>query len=153
MVYDLIPAENVTLNKLLGLLKSAYIDAEIGNNDFIRIRILNEQCFLIIDDDNNHRIELIDFLSCALDETRYEEIVRKAYSINRSFNYCKFKLDQLDKDEDEKHNFRVIVEWHLRFNKGLNFHQLVDDIHFYMQIKKLVFQDFVEFVKESDLLK
>lgn len=151
MVYDLIPAENVTLNKLLSLLKSAYIDAEMRNNGVIHISILDSDCFLVIDDDI-HRIELLDFLNFSLDKTHYEEIMQKAFSINRKFNFCKFKLDQLDEQEDARHNFRTIVEWQLRFNKGLNFHQLVDDIHFYMQIKKLAFQDFVEFVKERDLL-
>lgn len=151
MTYDLIPAEDVTGKRLMNLFKAAYFDVKhvesSGDLEVLELLIGQSSMLLFVDSD---KIEITAFLNLNLHETCGEKLLLKVLDINSEY-LAKFAIRKVDGNPN--YNFRVVVEHCIRFTRGLNPHQLIDDIRIVYEMKRVMFREFIEFVQENNFLR
>ena len=69
--------------------------------------------------------------------------------INETYAFCKLTVDFAERDTS---NFHTFITYEFRFTQGLNFAQLIDDIHFFNRVKESAFNDLRVFLIEEKLL-
>lgn len=149
MAFNLIDEKEVSTNKLLSLFKAAFIKAEPMEDSEGDIRLeINDDMFWLIRTYHD-RLKLFDYQQGHIISGYEAKILQKISEFNDAFAVCKITTDF---SERESGNFRVFVTYEFRFNQGLNFAQLVDDIHFFIKVKTATFVELKEFLKAESLL-
>lgn len=155
MTHDLIPAEEVTGKRLMNLFKAAYFDVRyVESSEGLEVLELffGQSSLLLFAD--SEKIEITAFLNLNLNlnihETYGDELLLKVLDINNDYT-AKFSLRKVD--DNPNYNCRVVVEHCIRFTRGLNPHQLIDDIRIIYEMRRIMFREFIEFVQENNLLR
>lgn len=149
MQYNLIDSEDVSAKKLLSLLQSAYIDAKLPGENAIVIRMMNDIFILLVE---KNRICLYKHSHGYItdNDVSIQKVLTKAMQLNSTYALC--RCIQVFQNDDKGLEVELQISYETRFSKGLNFHQLIDDIHFFVDIQKDITREFAEFLIENNLL-
>jgi hypothetical protein len=149
MAFDLIDAKDITTDKLLELFKAAYIKAsriDDGDDD-IRLEVTDNVLWLLRP--HADRLKLFDYQQGLIISGCEDQIIKKVNEINETYAFCKLTVDFAERDTS---NFHTFITYEFRFTQGLNFAQLIDDIHFFNRVKESAFNDLRVFLIEEKLL-
>ena len=95
------------------------------------------------------RLKLFDYQQGLIISGCEDQIIKKVNEINETYAFCKLTVDFAERDTS---NFHTFITYEFRFTQGLNFAQLIDDIHFFNRVKESAFNDLRVFLIEEKLL-
>lgn len=135
----------------MNLFKAAYFDVEQIKSDndtvVLEVTVGNGSILLFLDEE---KIQMSDYLNFNLHQAYNENLLQKSMEINREY-YTKFTPREV-KDK-QNFNLRAIAEHTIRFTKGLNPHQLIDDFRLFADARNAVFKEFIKFLEQNNLMK
>lgn len=143
MTYSLIDKEDVTAKKLVSLLKSAYIDAELLEENIVLLKMARFNLFLLIGID---RIIMRNYTHMYIVNHAQQQILTKVMQLNQEYIH---KCVSCFENDEHGLRFELKTSCSYRFSKGLNFHQLIDDIHFFASFVNDVRLELVDFITEN----
>lgn len=143
MTYSLIDKEDVTAKKLVSLLKSAYIDAELFKEDVVLLKMAHSTLFLFID---MGRITICNYIHTYIVNHAQQQVLVKVMQLNHEYIH---KCVSLFENDENGLKFEFCTSCSTRFTKGLNFHQLIDDIHLFSIFVKDIRFELLGFIREN----
>lgn len=150
MSYDLIDAQDVNRKKLISLFRNAYINASENDENSLIIEIDDDKILLAIEKDRD-RLSLMEFKHGIILKGHENEILKKAMEINSEYALLKFQASFHDENDYVK--YEQCISYDIKFNRGLNFAQLLDDARFFVLVKKAMNKEMLTFLLEKNVLK